>query len=220
MRDTLNFDAMRLLNNGYKLTGDLPISIVEKMSDIEIIYHLCGMVQECQNKVEGLATDNNNYTDKQIALVKESLTEEVEKLNTLVGEMGNNAKSYTDEEVAEVTKKIENIVTSINKQIDTILTDNSKLDNKVTELQKQIKSANMNVTCPTCGVDMTIQEALYHIYNSIRVTISWLDFDNKINSYTWESFATKMNGVTWTKFEYDLNSVLALNVETINLENN
>lgn len=214
------FDAMRLLQNGYKLTGDLPITITEKMSDIEVLYHLTGMVSECQEKVSNLAIETNAYTDKQVKVLKEELLAQVDTLNNAIEDCLKSAESYTDEEIAKFSKKVSETTENINKIIDSILAENAKLDNRVNELQKQIKDANMNVVCPTCGLDMSIQDALYHIYNSIRVTISWLDFNEKVSSYTWESFDQKMNGTTWVQFEYDLKNVLGLNEKTINLENN
>lgn len=214
------FDAMRLLQNGYKLTGDLPITITEKMSDIEVLYNLTGMVSECQKQVENLAIETNAYTDTQIKTLREELLAQVDVLNNSINDCLKSAKNYTDEEIIKFTKKVSETTSNINNIIDGILTENAKLDNRVNELQKQITDANMNVVCPTCGIDMSIQDALYHIYNSIRVTISWLDFNEKVSSYTWESFDRKLNGATWLQFEYDLNNVLGLNETTINLENN
>lgn len=214
------FDAMRLLQNGYKLTGDLPITITEKMSDIEVLYNLTGMVSECQKQVENLAIETNAYTDTQIKTLREELLAQVDVLNNSINDCLKSAKNYTDEEIIKFSKKVSETTSNINNIIDGILTENAKLDNRVNELQKQITDANMNVVCPTCGIDMSIQDALYHIYNSIRVTISWLDFNEKVSSYTWESFDRKLNGATWLQFEYDLNNVLGLNETTINLENN
>lgn len=214
------FDAMRLLQNGYKLTGDLPITITEKMSDIEVLYNLTGMVSECQKQVENLAIETNAYTDTQIKTLREELLAQVDVLNNSINDCLKSAKNYTNEEIIKFSKKVSETTSNINNIIDGILTENAKLDNRVNELQKQITDANMNVVCPTCGIDMSIQDALYHIYNSIRVTISWLDFNEKVSSYTWESFDRKLNGATWLQFEYDLNNVLGLNETTINLENN
>lgn len=214
------FNAMRLIQDGYKLTGDLPISVTEKLSDIEVLYHLCGLVNECQEKVNNIVGITNNYTDSQISNLRETLTNEVETLNITIAGMLVKANNYTDEELAEFKTAVTKNITSVNATITSIVNENAKMESKIADLQKQIKEANMNVTCPTCGADMNVQEALYHIYNSIRTTIAWLDFESKIASYTWDSFDTKMNGVTWTQFEYNLNDILTLNLETINLENN
>lgn len=218
--DSNFFNAMRLIQDGYKLTGDLPISITEKLSDIEVLYHLCGLVNECQEKVNSITGTTNDYTDSQINNLRDVLTSEVEVLNVTITEMLVKASNYTDEELAKFKTDVTTSITSVNATITSILNENASMKNKIADLQKQIKDADMLVTCPTCGVDMSVQEALYHIYNSIRTTIAWLDFESKMSTYTWDSFDSKMNGATWTQFEYNLNDILALNLETINLENN
>lgn len=212
------------LSNIDLLTGvrlhPIPFQVGAELTTTEWLCAIQSKLNECIDYVSSMNDNANEYTNAEIAKLDAKLIVEIEKVNLLIDEAKVSYENYTDDEITKLSASLDISLGEINDNLKERIAKENSLENKVADLSKIIHDASMSVVCPACGINVSVQDALYHIYNSIRVTISWAEFNAKISEKTWSEFDTMVDGVTWTKFEYDMNNVLSLNTETINLETN
>lgn len=163
------------------------ISVDNALSTIQVIHQIITKVNNVVDYVNNLENNSNKYTDEQIKIVLEQLENNLTDLeNTLklyVDNKVDNLKSYVDNENNDIKtlidNKVEKIYNDINDLEQSLKNYIDLNDTEIKLLIYEIKDELINlinqgkekVFSPVDGRSKSIQQALYDIFNLIKIDV-------------------------------------------------
>lgn len=190
--------------------GNLPTSYTTSLTFVEQLLQLNNKINEIIDAVNQFSPEEiQKMIDDSIAIFKNYVDNENNKLYNYINLEIENTKSYIDESISNLSFDLINLM---NQKIK-FLTDyiDSKdaslrweIQLKFNEIEEQIKDITLNgikIIDPTTGISDSIQNVINHIYDNLRYfAITAGDYD------TLELTAEEYDNKQITAFDYDINA--------------
>lgn len=194
----------------------IPLEFSQSLTTSEWLLAIQSKVNEAVeyvNSIEGVA---NSYTDEQIKIIDSRIVAEVETLRLLIAGAKMECNKYTDEECRKIVEIVDNHVENLRNLLSEREHIDEQQNTRIERMEDILKSGSQSVICPTCGTTTSIQEALYHIYNAIRVTVTWEDIEEL--GYTWSEIEELR--ATWFEIEFQISGVFGIGNSEKSMYNN
>lgn len=194
----------------------IPLEFSQSLTTTEMLCHMEKTLNQIIEFVNNIKITANEYTDKQITLIKDLIEIKVNALENLINVAELNSKNYTDNQLEILTTMFNKEVENINALMITIDSTLNDMGIEIKNIREIVNKGKVVVINPTTGQHGSLQDALNALYNSIRVTLTWEEVD--AIGLTWEEVENLT--AIWSSIEYDVTNALGIEVATTTLQNN